>query len=365
MGRTLKKLVVLALWLCGGLYAFASPAMAAGSAATIRHISVLGAGKNVELEITASQPLNPTAQAVKNPERLVIDFPGALPASDLQNVSVNRGDVRTVRVGLFTKDPPVTRVVIDLDAAQNYQLFPSGKNVIVKLSGLEQAKPAALPQVPSANLGSAKLAQVQAGSPLPAIATISYQPARKRVTPQAQAPVPKPRPNMEVEYADGRLRIWANKANLSQVLYEVHRRTGADIPIPAGAEQEQVVTDIPPSPPRDAVSMLLNGSHFNFIIVGADNDPGKLKSVLLTPKGAGGASQPIIYTGNVPVESSPEQPEPAQAEAPVTEQPPIEQPVTDQPPNQQPANEPAPEQTQPDMTPHSMPPEQPAEGPPQ
>src|SRR5947208_921187 len=253
MARTPEKLIVLALCLCGAtLHAFAPSSPA--SAATIRRVNILGAGQNIEVEITANQPLNPTAQEVKNPERLVIDFPDALPAGELRNISVNRGEVKTVRVGLLTN----------------------------------------------------------------------------------------------------------SEANLSEVLYEVHRRTGADIPIPAGAEQEQVVTDIPPSAPRDAVAMLLNGSHFNFIIIGADGDPSALKRVILSPKGAEGASQPIIYTGNTPVESSPDLPEPAQAEAPTAEPQPIEQPDAAPPPDQQPANEPPPAQVQPDMTP-SMPPD----GPPQ
>jgi hypothetical protein len=373
MGRSPQKLIVLALWLCGGtLHAFASPPGTAASAATIRHISVLGAGKNVELEITASQPVNPTAQEVKNPERLVIDFPDAIPAGELRNVAVNRGDVKAVRVGLLTKNPPVTRVVIDLETAQKYQLFPSGKSVIVKLSALVEGKelpqPAASLQLQPAALAQSQpagLARLQSSSNLPAIATISYAPAAKRIAPQAQPAAPKPQPKVEVEYANGRLRIRTNsKANLSEILYEVHRRTGADIPIPAGAEQEQVVTDIPPSVPRDAVAMLLNGSHFNFIIVGADGDPSKLKRVILTPKGVEGTSQPIIYTGNTPpVESTPDLPEPAQAEAPVSEQPPVEQPVADQPPNQQPANA-VPAQVQPDMIPN-IPPDQPADGPPQ
>src|SRR5207249_419856 len=87
---------------------------------------------------------------VKNPERLVIDFPDALPAGELRNISVNRGEVKAVRVGLLTKTPPVTRVVIDLESSRHYQLFPSGKSVIVKLSapqGQDQEKPVASVQL--------------------------------------------------------------------------------------------------------------------------------------------------------------------------------------------------------------------------
>ena len=85
----------------------------------------------------------------------------------------------------------------------------------------------------------------------------------------------------------------AHNVSLAQVLSEVQRKTGADIPIPSAAAQEQVVADIGLLPVRDALTALLNGSRFNFIMVGADNDPSKLKSLILTFR-AGGISQPAV-----------------------------------------------------------------------
>jgi hypothetical protein len=350
MGRFPAQSILCSFVACGALQLFA----AAGPAATLRRVGVLGTGKSVEVEITASRPIAPSAQEVKSPERLVLDFPNTVPDAALRDVTVNRGDVKTIRVGLFTSDPPVTRVVIDLETAQKYQMFPSGKSVIVKFSRLESARPA-IPQLQPATLAqqSAGLAHVQSASGLPAIATISYAPAAKRAAPRVQAP--KPRSNVEVEYANDRLRIWANKASLAQVLNEVRRQTGADIPLPAGAQQDQIVADIPPSPPRDALAALLNGSRFNFIIVGADRDPNKLKTVMLTAKGEG-VSQPIIYTGNNPADSNAEpQPEPAQAEAPQAEPPPVDQAVTNQPANQPQPNDQGPQEVQPDMIPNIPP----------
>ena len=76
MGTTLPKLALFALCVyTAAPHAFGSPP----SAATIRTVSVLGAGQTVEVEITATQPITPTTQEVKNPERLVWDFPDALP----------------------------------------------------------------------------------------------------------------------------------------------------------------------------------------------------------------------------------------------------------------------------------------------
>jgi hypothetical protein len=249
---------------------------AAADVATIRHVAVLG-GSQFELEISASQPVHPQAQLITGPDRLVLDFAGTVPAGDLRNLTVNRGEVKSVRVGLFAADPPVTRVVVDLKQAQTYQLFPSGNSVIVKLGAGAALKTLAGQQV----------------SPAAKLMPVSLQPAK----PDVKVPdVKVPEVKVEVRYENGWLSIWANRATLAEVLFEVHRRTGADVPIPAGAEQDLVVTSLGPAPAREVLSSLLNGSRFNFIVVGADGNPNQLKSLILTPRGQSAGQPMITYT---------------------------------------------------------------------
>jgi hypothetical protein len=286
---------------------FAAAQTTGKSAVTIRRVAVLGGSHGVEIEVTASEPVMPQSQVVAGPDRLVIDFPNAVPGSDLHNMAVNRGEVNAIRVGLFAAHPPVTRVVLDLKTAQSYQVFSSGKTVIVKLGAGGQ-------QAPAAHIHSAVLSQ---------------SPAHATLIP-VSLPA-KPAPRVEVEFQDGKLSIRADKATLAEVLYAVHRRTGADIPIPAGAEQEQVAANLGPAPAREVLAALLNGSRFNFIIMGSAHDPAQLKSVLLTPRG-GGVSQPANYSPPPPTEAAvePQQP-PAQADPP-TEQAGGEQQQQQQPP---------------------------------
>jgi AMIN domain-containing protein len=273
--------------------------------ATIRKVAVMGAGSNVEVEITGSQPLIPETQAVTGPDRLVLDFANAEPGTSLRNVAVSRGEMKAVRVGLFRANPPVTRVVLDLKSPQQYQLFPSGNTVIVKLGASRQAA-----VVPSQPAGGAIVGTVIGGTVTEAVA------------PPPPPPV-KPAPKCEVEFRNGNLRIWADKATLAEVLFEVHKRTGADIPIPAGAEQEQVATSLGPGPARDVLAALLNGSKFNFIMVGSDRDPAQLRSVLLSLRGSPMPQATAIYT-----------PPPAPV-AQATPEPDIPQPQPDQiPPDQ-------------------------------
>ena len=107
-------------------------------------------------------------------------------------------------------------------------------------------------------------------------------------------PPPPPSP-LTVSFQGGLLSIHSNKANLSEVLFAIHQRTGADIAIPAGAEQEQVVAEIGPAPAPEVVSSLLNGSKFNFLILSAAGDSGKLDRVILSPRpdGPGAAYTPL------------------------------------------------------------------------
>ena len=272
MNRLFRNVFGGALLAVSLLPVLATGQSATQAAATIDHIALLGGNQNVEVEITASQRITPQLQVVHGPERLVIDFPGAVPAGTLHDVLVARGQVTGIRVGLFASNPPTTRIVLDLKSPQQYELFPAGKTVIVKLRA--DIKPVAILTTTAAKL-------------LPPIAAIPMQSI-------------KPVTKMEVEFRNGELKILANKATLAEVLYEVHIKTGADIPIPSGAERDQVVGSFGPASAREVMASLLNGSRFNFILVASDQDPSQLRSVVLTPRGDA-VSQPAAYVPAQPV----------------------------------------------------------------
>ncbi len=47
---------------------------------------------------------------------------------------------------------------------------------------------------------------------------------------------------------------------------------------------ERVVADIGPAPARDVLAQLLNGTHFNYVMVGSTTDPSTIQSIILTAK---------------------------------------------------------------------------------
>jgi len=293
-------LLGIAAFLSGGLYAqtsapsSASPSSASMSAQSntgstrVQHVEVRGGGDNLEVEIQTSGPyVSPDTQAIVGPDRIVVDFPGALPAAELHALKVNRGILKGVRSGLFFSNPPITRVVLDLTEPQSYKISTAKNSIIVKLGPavvVAVDKPA-MPTIGKARLQNASLGTgASLGSTRVSTAVSNSIPNAIASAPppvsEAQAPPPpSPPPPVTVTFENGMLHIHADKATLAQVLFEVQRQTQAEIAIPAGAEQEQVAAEIGPAPARDVLGSLLNGSAYNFVFVGNES---KLERVILT-----------------------------------------------------------------------------------
>lgn len=106
--------------------------------------------------------------------------------------------------------------------------------------------------------------------------------------PVQQAPAPPPTLAQssptppQVTYNSGQLTIVAQNATLSQVLRAVQSQTGTSVEMPASASNERVVGQLGPGQPRDVLNSLLNGSKFNYIILGVTGDPGAVQKVILT-----------------------------------------------------------------------------------
>jgi antitoxin (DNA-binding transcriptional repressor) of toxin-antitoxin stability system len=238
---------------------------------SVRSVKVLGSKDAVEIEVQASDRIVPQTLVLTGPDRLVIDFANAIPSSELRSQSVDRGQVKSLRIGLFQSKPPITRVVVDLKSAQSYQVFPYGRTVMIKVMGGGADVSAGSGNYPSQP------------ATRPSLVTANYTTSAE---PISVAPVEEP--PLDVTYRDGLLGIRANKATLSEVLYAVQQRTGAEVSIAAGAEQEKVVADIAPGPAPEVLARLLNGSKFNFLILSAVDNPQRLDRVILSarPDGA-------------------------------------------------------------------------------
>jgi hypothetical protein len=319
MNRSVRAAAALSLWTV--ISASVPLAGQAQEAPSLRRVQVLSKQGPVEIEIEGSDRLVPQAQVLTHPDRLVVDFANVVPGAQLRNQTLNRGEVKSVRTGLFSSKPPVTRVVFDLNGPQAYQIFPSGRTVIIKLGS---AGPQGAHLVTSAPSGGR-------------LVTSSYSIQSVKITPPEQPP-------LVVSFQNGMLQISANKASLSEVLFAIHQRTGAEIAIPAGAEQEKVVAEIGPASAPEVLTRLLNGSKFNFMILSSATDPGTLDRVILSarPEGAAPAYRPQPQArvqseddaeADAPVKSSPPpNPAPGSPNLGNERQPPPATPDTKNPP---------------------------------
>ncbi len=123
----------------------------------------------------------------------------------------------------------------------------------------------------------------------------------RKKKPEAVAQVPQtppPPPTLDqqpptapqVSYRDGLLSINAPNSTLSSVLRAVQSQTGATMDVPSSANNDRIAMAIGPGQPRDVLHTLLNGSTFDYMILGVQGRPGAVQRVILTPKTAGGAA---------------------------------------------------------------------------
>lgn len=89
----------------------------------------------------------------------------------------------------------------------------------------------------------------------------------------------------QVTYQNNQLTIVAPNSTLADILRAVRKQTGAEIEIPAAPER--VVTHLGPGPAREVVAELLNGSRFNYVLLGSPGDDAGLTRVVLVAKTGG------------------------------------------------------------------------------
>jgi hypothetical protein len=192
----------------------------------------------------------------------------------------------------------------------------------------------------------------------------------------APAPAPEPAPPPptlaqmpasapQVTFRDGQLTIVARNSTLGDILREVRGQTGAAVEIPSNAT-ERVVGQFGPGQARDVLASLLNGSHFNYVMLGSATNPDLVERVMLMSKPGStpdSSSQPAVNAaanqpGNAPVrvQTGFVQP-PQEAEEMTSDDPPDDAGETENQPDNQ-ANQPEQQQPQPNGQPAIKTPEQ-------
>jgi hypothetical protein len=118
--------------------------------------------------------------------------------------------------------------------------------------------------------------------------------------PPPPTPAQMPAVPPQVHYSQGQLTIVAENSTLADVLRAVRTQTGAAVEIPPNAT-ERVVAHLGPGPARDVLTALLNGSHFNYVMVGSATHPDTVDRLILTSK-AGTTPEPGMGVAPAPAQ---------------------------------------------------------------
>ena len=154
---------------------------------TIRNVRVQrGQGT---LDVIIEGPSSARPFLLKNPDRLVLDFNNAVLRSSVRNIPVHGRDVLQVRVGRFHAEPPMTRIVIDLNGPRGFDVVSAAEQVTVHVKS-EQAETLSTPLKPAP---APALASAPSPSPNTALASaLALAPAPARALASAPTAIPAP-----------------------------------------------------------------------------------------------------------------------------------------------------------------------------
>ncbi len=155
----------------------------------------------------------------------------------------------------------------------------------------------------------------------PAYAAQRHSAGKPAVKQEQPAPAPEPAPvlpplNLEqmpssppqVTFLNGQLTIAAQNSTLGDILRAVRKQTGAAVEIPSNAT-ERVVGQFGPGRARDVLASLLNGSHFNYVMLGSETNPESVERVILISKPGSapeaGSQPPANAAANQPAYAQP------------------------------------------------------------
>lgn len=96
----------------------------------------------ISLNVLFTRPTDVSVTTLVSPNRLVLDFPGAVYDQATKYLDVGIGSVKQIRVGQFSGKPPVVRVVVEMKRALRYRVLKQGdgEKYYVQLYSKERGK---------------------------------------------------------------------------------------------------------------------------------------------------------------------------------------------------------------------------------
>jgi hypothetical protein len=99
----------------------------------VQNVEVTRGAAGVQVSISASGTIVPRTFRLKAPDRIVVDLPNAVPVDGSRTLPVQAFGVAAVRIGRFQSNPPITRIVVDLSGACDFDMVQLGNKVAFRM----------------------------------------------------------------------------------------------------------------------------------------------------------------------------------------------------------------------------------------
>jgi hypothetical protein len=110
---------------------------ASGGAITMRDLRVLGQGNSLQIVVVTDQQPEYKMFRVDNPGRVVIDLPGVwqeIPRESREQ-ELSNSVVKTVRVAQNRMEPPLVRLVLEVESFPELQVLPRPDGLLINVTG--------------------------------------------------------------------------------------------------------------------------------------------------------------------------------------------------------------------------------------
>ncbi len=224
--------------------------------AVIGNISVARGRDTLDVAISATGALSPRALKLSNPDRVVVDLANAVPGTRTRTINVNSSGVKAIRMGRFQDNPPVTRVVVDLAGARDYEVIPHEDSVVLKIHTPELAPPVIgkaspppaadpAPDAPITVTQSAPIAQSAASAAQPGLSKAAT--ASNYVSVEPKVEVKPASPEAAAAFAAGRNEPKVETASLPAPSPIFTPQPAVNL---AQQQQQQMAQPVAPAAPR-------------------------------------------------------------------------------------------------------------------
>ncbi|HSB75626.1 MAG TPA: AMIN domain-containing protein, partial [Terriglobales bacterium] len=102
--------------------------------AIIRRVALSSHGTQVQVRVVLSRPVAPQMGTATGPQRVLLDLPDTSSSPHQRHITVLKSGVDEVRYGLNHSNPPVTRLVVDLQQPGSCELKTVGNEIVLTIT---------------------------------------------------------------------------------------------------------------------------------------------------------------------------------------------------------------------------------------